>query len=79
MDVLQRRVIQEDMVQYKLFLIQPAASASHQNEERLKCLTGEVLAKVAPLLVQYIWQHQPFSLKYYPENGKSLNCLLHKC
>ncbi|XP_061600787.1 protein ecdysoneless homolog [Cololabis saira] len=67
MDALQRRVIQEDTVQYKLFMIQPAHSAPQQTEEHLKLLVPEILAKVAPLLVQYIWQHQPFNLKYYPE------------
>ncbi|XP_056252290.1 protein ecdysoneless homolog [Seriola aureovittata] len=69
MDALQRRVIQEDMVQYKLFLIQPDGSSSQQTEEHLSQLVEEILAKVAPLLIQYIWQHQPFNLKYHPEKG----------
>ena len=66
MDALQRRVILEDMVQYKLFLVQ---SNSQQTEEHLPQLVDEILAKVAPFLVQYIWQHQPFNLKYHPEKG----------
>ncbi|XP_045926648.1 protein ecdysoneless homolog isoform X2 [Micropterus dolomieu] len=69
MDALQRRVVQEDMVQYKLFLIQPDGSTSQQSEEHLTHLVEEVLAKVAPLLIQYIWQHQSFNLKYHPEKG----------
>lgn len=69
MDVLQRRVIQDDMVQYKLFLIQADGTASQQAEERLQHLTEEVLAKVAPLLVQYIWQHQSFNLRCHPKKG----------
>lgn len=69
MDALQRRVILEDMVQYKLFLIQPDGSNSKQTEERLTHLAEEILAKVAPLLIQYIWQHQSFNLKYHPEKG----------
>ncbi|XP_017283957.1 protein ecdysoneless homolog [Kryptolebias marmoratus] len=69
MDALQRRMNQDDMVQYKLFLIQADSSASQQTEERLKHLTEEISAKVAPLLVQYIWQHQSFSLRYHPEKG----------
>ena len=72
MESLQRRVNQDDMVQYKLFLIKPNGSTAQQTEERLRCLVGEMLAKVAPLLLQYIWQQQPFNLKYYPEKGKVL-------
>ncbi|XP_054456564.1 protein ecdysoneless homolog [Anoplopoma fimbria] len=69
MDGLQRRVIQEDMVQYQLFLIQTDSSTSQQTEEQLTHLVEEILAKVASLLIQYIWQHQPFNLKYHPEKG----------
>lgn len=69
MDSLQRRVIQEDVIQYKLFPIQPHGSSSQQTEEHLTHLTEEILAKVAPLLIQYIWQHQSFNLKYHPEKG----------
>uniref|UniRef100_A0A087YL70 Ecdysoneless homolog (Drosophila) n=1 Tax=Poecilia formosa TaxID=48698 RepID=A0A087YL70_POEFO len=69
MDVLQMRSIPEDMVQYKLFLVQTNGMSSQQTEERLKHLTEEMLAKVAQLLVQYIWQDQPFNLKYHPEKG----------
>lgn len=69
MDTLQRRVFLEDMVQYKLFSIQPEGSNSKQAEERLKHLAEEILAKVAPLLIHYIWQHQSFNLKYHSEEG----------
>ncbi|XP_039995760.1 protein ecdysoneless homolog [Xiphias gladius] len=69
MDALQRRVIQEDVVQYKLFLIQPDGSSSQQTEDHLSRLVEEILAKVAPLLIQYIWQHQSFNLIYHPEKG----------
>ncbi|XP_070696862.1 protein ecdysoneless homolog [Pempheris klunzingeri] len=67
MDPLQRRVVQEDVVQYKLFSVQADGSVSQQTEEHFTHLIEEVLAKVAPLLVQYIWQHQSFNLKYHPE------------
>uniref|UniRef100_A0A672JLQ8 Ecdysoneless homolog (Drosophila) n=1 Tax=Salarias fasciatus TaxID=181472 RepID=A0A672JLQ8_SALFA len=60
-------VMQEDVVQYKLFLIQSECLSSQQTQNRLTHLTEEILAKVAPLLMQYIWQHQPFNLKYHPE------------
>lgn len=71
MDALQRTRIQEDTVQYKLFLVQPEGSSSQQTEERLSNLVDEILAKVAPLLIQYIWQHQSFNLKCHPEKGIS--------
>lgn len=69
MDALQRRVVQDDMVQYKLFLTQTDASSSQQAEEDYAHLVEQILAKVAPLLMQYIWQHQSFNLKYHPEKG----------
>ncbi|XP_032396906.1 protein ecdysoneless homolog [Etheostoma spectabile] len=69
MEALQRRVIQEDTVLYKLFLIQSDSSVSQQTEEQLTRRIEEILAKVAPLLIQNIWQHQSFNLKYHPEKG----------
>lgn len=70
MEALQRRVMLEDIVQYKLYLVQPDGSNDKQTEEhRLTHLVEEILAKVAPLLMQYIWQHQPFNLKFHPERG----------
>ncbi|KAM9847760.1 protein ecdysoneless homolog [Aulostomus maculatus] len=69
MDTLQSRLAQEDVVQYKLFLIQPVGSTLQHSEDHLSGLTEEILAKVAPLLMQYIWQCQAFNLKYNPEKG----------
>lgn len=69
MDIFQRRVILEDTVHYKLFLVQSDSLNSKQTEERLGHLAEEILAKIAPLLIQYIWQHQSFHLKYHPEKG----------
>ncbi|XP_062286099.1 protein ecdysoneless homolog [Scomber scombrus] len=69
MDALQRRVVQEDMVQYQLFLIQSDDSTLQHSEEHLSHLVEEILAKVAPLLMQYIWQNQSFNLSYHPEKG----------
>lgn len=57
----------EDTVQYKLFLV--PADGSNVTEEHLTRVAEEVLARFAPLLVQYIWQNQPFSLKYHSEKG----------
>ncbi|XP_042358684.1 protein ecdysoneless homolog [Plectropomus leopardus] len=69
MDDLQRTVTQEDAVQYKLFSVQKDGLTSQQNEEHLTHLVEEILTKFAPLLMQYIWQHQSFNLKYHSEKG----------
>lgn len=74
MDILQRKVVLEDAVEYKFFLVKTDGLNSKQIEERLKTLLEEILAKAAPLLIQYIWQHQPFNLKYHPEKGITLSC-----
>lgn len=69
MDALQRRSIPEDVVQYQLFPVQTDGSCLRLTEERLQHLTNEILAKIAHFLVHYIWQDQPFNLKYNPEKG----------
>nr|XP_057914879.1 protein ecdysoneless homolog [Doryrhamphus excisus] len=66
MDELQSRVVQEDAVHYKLFMTQPGGSTE---EEHLLSLVEDLLATVAPLSMQYIWQNQSFNLKYHPEEG----------
>lgn len=45
---------------------------SQSDDLCLQQLVEEILAKVAPLLVQYIWQQQPFNLKYHTEKGTVL-------
>ncbi|KAA0711026.1 Protein ecdysoneless -like protein [Triplophysa tibetana] len=69
MDALRRPAIPEDAVRYKLFLVQPDPSDAEANEKSLQQLLENILAEIAPLLVQYIWQHQPFNLTYHPEKG----------
>lgn len=69
MDLPERRMMQEDVVQYKLFWIHSESLSPQQTQDRLAHFTEEILAHVAPLLIEYIWQHQPFNLKYHPENG----------
>ncbi|XP_067093144.1 protein ecdysoneless homolog [Osmerus mordax] len=67
MDPLKRTVVHDDMVQYYLFLVEPRVSDPLASEQCLQRLVEEILAKVTPLLVQYIWHQQPFNLKYCPE------------
>ncbi|XP_059374741.1 protein ecdysoneless homolog [Carassius carassius] len=69
MDVLKRPSIPEDAVQYQLFLVHPESSDAETHERFLQQILQNTLAELAPLLVQYIWQHQPFNLRYHPEKG----------
>ncbi|KAK2878909.1 hypothetical protein Q8A67_019700 [Cirrhinus molitorella] len=69
MDVLKRPSIPEDAVQYQLFLVHRDQSDAEGHERFLQQILQNILAEIAPLLVQYIWQHQPFNLKYHPEKG----------
>ncbi|XP_061084895.1 protein ecdysoneless homolog [Conger conger] len=69
MDVLRRPAVMEDAVTYRLFLVVPDLSEEQKREQTLQAMAQEIMAEVAPLLIQYIWQNQPFSLKYYPEKG----------
>uniref|UniRef100_A0A673HG91 Protein ecdysoneless homolog n=1 Tax=Sinocyclocheilus rhinocerous TaxID=307959 RepID=A0A673HG91_9TELE len=61
--------IPEDAVQYQLFLVHPDSSDAEAHERFLQQILQNILAEIAPLLVQYIWQHQPFNLRYHPEKG----------
>lgn len=42
-------------------------------------LVEEIMASVAPLLVQHIWQNQPFNLKYHPEKGTAASLRFRSC
>lgn len=68
MDALQRTVVVEDTVRYQLFLAPPDGLKT-DSEEALRRLSEKILAKFAPLLLQYIWQNQPFNLTFHPEKG----------
>lgn len=74
MDFLKRPSIPEDAVQYHLFLVHPDPSDAEAHERVLQQILQNILAEIAPLLVQYIWQHQAFSLRYHPEKGMHI-CL----
>lgn len=67
---LRGRKVPEDSVLYSLFLIKPYSKDAIANEKKLLELKEQILTKFANLLVQYIWQNQPFSLQYQPETGK---------
>nr|XP_056706478.1 protein ecdysoneless homolog [Euleptes europaea] len=59
----------EDAVQYQLFLLTHKQEASEHHQEILQSYIEKILAHFAPILVSYIWQNQPFNLKYKPAKG----------
>lgn len=72
MDFLKIPSIPEDAVQYQLFVVHPAPSDAEAHERFLQRILQNILAEIASLLVQYIWQHQAFNLRYHPEKGMHL-------
>lgn len=61
----------EDAVQYQLFLLTTGQEASEHLQEILQSYIEKIVAHFAPILVSYIWQNQPFNLKYKPAKGKA--------
>ncbi|EMP34956.1 Protein SGT1 [Chelonia mydas] len=59
----------EDAVQYQLFLITCEPGDPDQRREVLQQYIERILVQFAPILVSYIWQNQPFNLKYKPAKG----------
>ncbi|XP_053366586.1 protein ecdysoneless homolog [Clarias gariepinus] len=69
MEFLKRPAVPEDSVQYRLFLLSPDPLDVQKKQRLLLRLLEDVLAEVAPLLVGYIWQKDPFNLSFHPEKG----------
>ncbi|KAF4800904.1 ecdysoneless cell cycle regulator [Turdus rufiventris] len=68
MEALRRPALPEDAVRYRLF----AAAAAGPGEEALLRRCAEVaLVRFAPLLASYVWQRQPFRLRYVPRCGET--------
>uniref|UniRef100_A0A2K5L464 Ecdysoneless cell cycle regulator n=1 Tax=Cercocebus atys TaxID=9531 RepID=A0A2K5L464_CERAT len=59
----------EDTVEYCLFLIPDESRDSDKHEEVLQKYIERIMTQFAPMLVPYIWQNQPFNLKYKPGKG----------
>ncbi|KAJ7324207.1 hypothetical protein JRQ81_017227 [Phrynocephalus forsythii] len=57
--------VEEDAVKYQLFLTNEPDDPEHY-EEVFQQYIERILAHLAPMLVSYIWQYQPFNLKYKP-------------
>ncbi|XP_004383294.1 protein ecdysoneless homolog [Trichechus manatus latirostris] len=59
----------EDTVEYCLFLIPNEPRNPEKHKEILLKYIERIMTHFAPILVPYIWQNQPFNLKYKPEKG----------
>ncbi|KAK2498101.1 hypothetical protein MC885_009028 [Smutsia gigantea] len=59
----------EDTVQYHLFLIPDEPRDPEKHKESLHKYIERIMTQFAPMLVPYIWQNQPFNLKYKPGKG----------
>lgn len=59
----------EDAVEYHLFLIPDEARDTDGHRESLQKYIEQIMTQFAPILVPYIWQNQPFNLKYKPAKG----------
>ncbi|KAF3827627.1 hypothetical protein GH733_000862 [Mirounga leonina] len=61
--------IVEDTVEYHLFLIPDEPRDPEKHKEILQKYIERIMTQFAPMLVPYIWQNQPFNLKYKPGKG----------
>ncbi|KAM6266022.1 protein ecdysoneless homolog [Porphyrio hochstetteri] len=66
MEGIRRSALAEDAVRYRLF----AATGAH-DEALLRRCAEVIVVRFAPLLAAYIWQRQPFSLRYVPPRGET--------
>ncbi|XP_074400581.1 protein ecdysoneless homolog isoform X2 [Zonotrichia albicollis] len=67
MEALRRPALPEDAVRYRLFA---AAAAGPGGEALLRRCAELALVRFAPLLAAYVWQRQPFRLRYVPGHGE---------
>lgn len=66
MEGMGRAALAEDAVRYRLF----AAAAAGGGEALLRRCAEGVVVRFAPLLAAYIWQRQPFRLRFVPARGE---------
>uniref|UniRef100_A0A8P0NTQ7 Ecdysoneless cell cycle regulator n=1 Tax=Canis lupus familiaris TaxID=9615 RepID=A0A8P0NTQ7_CANLF len=61
--------IMEDTVEYHLFLIPDELRDPEKHKEILQKYIERIMTQFAPMLAPYIWQNQPFNLRYKPGKG----------
>ncbi|KAM9273560.1 protein ecdysoneless homolog [Morus bassanus] len=68
MEATRRAALAEDAVRYRLFA---AGAAGAGGQALLRRCAEAVVVRFAPLLAAYIWQRQPFRLRYLPPRGET--------
>ncbi|XP_069466638.1 protein ecdysoneless homolog [Ambystoma mexicanum] len=71
MEVGKKHISADDVVQYRLYLVPQEPKDHKTGKEVLLQYIERILARFAPLLVSYIWQNQPFILKYRCSQGST--------
>ncbi|NXH14241.1 ECD protein, partial [Bucco capensis] len=72
MEGLRRPAPAEDTVRYRLFAAEPGGpGAGPGGEAELRSCAEAIVLRFAPLLAAYIWQRQPFRLRYVPPRGET--------
>ncbi|NXV76372.1 ECD protein, partial [Atlantisia rogersi] len=66
MEGIRRSAVVEDAVRYRFF-----AATGAGDEALLRRCSEVIVVRFAPLLAAYIWQRQPFSLRYVPPRGET--------
>ncbi|XP_027716370.1 protein ecdysoneless homolog [Vombatus ursinus] len=61
--------VAEDTVEYHLFLLLEEPKDPEKRKEVFQKYIAAITTQYAPLLVSYIWQNQPFNLRYKPAKG----------
>ncbi|XP_051835269.1 protein ecdysoneless homolog [Antechinus flavipes] len=61
--------VAEDTVEYHLFLLPEELRDPEKHKQVLQKYIATITTQFAPLLVSYIWQNQPFNLRYKPAKG----------
>ncbi|XP_068113738.1 protein ecdysoneless homolog [Hyperolius riggenbachi] len=71
MDKERKLMVVEDFVVYHLYLVHEEQSNTEKHRETLQQYNEQILARLAPLLADYIWQNQPFNLKFKSRKGNT--------
>ncbi|XP_069836613.1 protein ecdysoneless homolog isoform X2 [Dendropsophus ebraccatus] len=69
MEKQKKMMVVEDFVEYHLYLVPNEPHDPAKLKQVLHQYIEEILAKLAPLLADYIWQNQAFNLKYKSRKG----------
>ncbi|XP_040292468.1 protein ecdysoneless homolog isoform X1 [Bufo bufo] len=68
MEKQKKMMVVDDFVEYRLFLVSDEPDPA-KLKHILQQYIEEILARLAPLLADYIWQNQAFNLKYKSKKG----------